>query len=92
MCRGFKSLHQRLIHHYQVELTLDEEQLLKLDQEDFANGNMHYRLYKTRPKDGWDGEHNWDITKKHLIEEIIEPKIKKYGELATKQRLQSDVK
>jgi hypothetical protein len=72
--RGFRKLHVRLMLQLEVEITVLEEALDKLDKEDDANPEMRYRLGKTKHEEGWS------TTQRDLIDQIGE-KLNKYGRI-----------
>lgn len=72
--RGFRTLHNRVIHHREVELTELEKRLTELDKSDEHNPATSHRLRRIKHQEGWDGEKN------KLIDDI-ELKLKNYGML-----------
>ncbi|KAH6710668.1 hypothetical protein BKA61DRAFT_612157 [Leptodontidium sp. MPI-SDFR-AT-0119] len=72
--RGFKTCHNRIIHHCEVELTELEKQLHELDKRDNDNPITSHRLKRIKHKAGWDEEQNILIDK-------IKVKLKEYDEL-----------
>ncbi|KAH7409597.1 hypothetical protein BKA64DRAFT_705362 [Cadophora sp. MPI-SDFR-AT-0126] len=74
ICRGFKTLHNRLICHREVELTELERRLAELDKSDENHPVTGHRLRRIKHKEGWDEEQN------KLMDEI-DVKLKEYDEL-----------
>ncbi|KAL5317199.1 hypothetical protein ACEPPN_014294 [Leptodophora sp. 'Broadleaf-Isolate-01'] len=72
--RGFKTCHNRIIYHCEVELTELEKQLHELDKRDNDNPITSHRLKRIKHKAGWDEEQNILIDK-------IKVKLKEYDEL-----------
>lgn len=70
--RGFKRLHTRELLQLEVEITLLEEDLDRLDKEDDANDEMRYRLGKTKQEEGWDAT-------QQKLREKIRVKLREYG-------------
>ncbi len=70
--RGFKRLHNRILLRLEVEITLLEEALDKLDSEDDGNDKMRYRLGHTKHKEGWS------TTQLELLDQIRD-KLSEYG-------------
>ncbi|PVH80175.1 hypothetical protein DL98DRAFT_532376 [Cadophora sp. DSE1049] len=72
--RGFKTLHNRLICHFEVELTELERRLAELDKSDEGNPVTGHRLSRIKHKKGWDEEQN-------ILMHEIDVKLKEYVEL-----------
>ncbi|CZR51637.1 uncharacterized protein PAC_01514 [Phialocephala subalpina] len=68
--RAFKTIHNRIILQYEVEITELEKALFKLDTEDEINPQMVHRLRRTKHKEGWDSRQR-DLLKE-LRTKIIE--------------------
>ena len=72
MYRGFRTLHNRVIHQREVELTELEKRLAELDKSDASNPATSQRLRQIKHKEGLG------IEKNKLIDDI-ESKLEKYG-------------
>lgn len=70
--RGFRRLHARELLQLEVEITLLEEELDRLDKEDDANDKLRYRLGKTKHEEGWDAT-------QQKLRKNIRAKLREYG-------------
>ncbi|KAH7308779.1 hypothetical protein BKA65DRAFT_519887 [Rhexocercosporidium sp. MPI-PUGE-AT-0058] len=72
--RGFKTCHNRIILHCEVELMELEKQLHDLDKRDNEHPITYHRLKRIKHRAGWDEEQN-------ILMDKMKVKLKEYDEL-----------
>ena len=74
MHRGFKNIHNRILLHLEVQITVLEKELNDLDRRDSADPEREHRLRWTEHEEGWNTD------KLELLDKLA-LKLKEYGTL-----------
>lgn len=73
MVRSFKTIHIRILLHYQVEITELEKELVELDRKDNLDPENSHRLRST------EHHHSWNSEQRDLLQKL-RVMVKEYGE------------